>query len=225
MAPRELLAELSVAFARDSGIAVAAEATGGVDAARRIAQGERLDVVVLARDAIDKLAAAGHLCESSSVDLVQSAIAVAVRAGASRPDISDEAAVRRAVLAAGRVAYSTGPSGSYMEQLFARWGVLPQLRPRIVVPPPGVPVGTLLARGDCDLAFQQQSELMNLPGIALLGTLPAAIQYCTSFSGAIAASSTEPKAAALLLGYLAAAEQAVAKQRHGFSSGAAMPQV
>jgi molybdate transport system substrate-binding protein len=223
MAARALLAELIAAYARDYGVAVAAEAAGGVDAARRVEQGERLDVVVLARDAIDRLAAAGHLHAGSTLDLVQSGIAAAVRAGTHRPDISDEDAVRRAVVTATSVAYSTGPSGAYLERLFARWGVLEQIRSRIVVPPPGVPVGELIARGDCELGFQQQSELMNLPGITVLGPLPPAIQHLTSFSGAITASSTEPDAAARLLRYLASPQQTVAKQRHGFLSGATTP--
>jgi molybdate transport system substrate-binding protein len=216
MATRELLATLTGFYTRDSGIAVTAEAAGGVDAARRVQQGEQLDVLVLARDAIDRLVAAGRLRAGSETDLVQSGIAAAVRAGAPQPDFSDEAAVKNAVGTARSLAYSTGPSGVYLEKLFMRWGMLEAIRPRIVVPPPGVPVGTLVARGECELGFQQYSELMNLPGITVLGLLPPAIQQFTTFTGAVATSSTTPDAAARLLQFLASPAHAGARQLHGF---------
>jgi molybdate transport system substrate-binding protein len=206
MATRELLATLTGFYTRDSGIAVTAEAAGGVDAARRVQQGEQ---------PVDRVAA-GRLRAGSETDLVQSGIAAAVRAGAPQPDFSDEAAVKNAVGTARSLAYSTGPSGVYLEKLFMRWGMLEAIRPRIVVPPPGVPVGTLVARGECELGFQQYSELMNLPGITVLGLLPPAIQQFTTFTGAVATSSTTPDAAARLLQFLASPAHAGARQLHGF---------
>jgi molybdate transport system substrate-binding protein len=216
MATRELLAELSGVYAHDSGVPVATEAVGGVDAARRVERGEALDVVVLARNVIERLVAAGKLRAGTETDLVRSGIAAAVRAGASVPDFSTESAVRQAVRSARTLGYSTGPSGAYLEQLFTRWGMLDEIRPRIVVAPPGIAVGELVARGKCELGFQQYSELMNLPGIAIVGPLPPAIQQLTTFSGAVATSSTQAGAAAKLLQYLAAPAHTVARQRHGF---------
>ena len=116
---------------------MAAEAAGGVEVAKRIQAGEDADVVVLADAAIDKLIAGGQL-RAGRVDLVKSGVAIAVRSGAGRPDISTETAVQAAVLAAGSLSYSTGPSGVYLEKLFERWGILETIRSRIVVPPPGV---------------------------------------------------------------------------------------
>ena len=216
MATREWLAELVSQYTRDNGIAVTAEATGGVEAARRVEHGEPFDVVVLARDAIDRLVASGQLRANSETDLVHSGIAAAVRADAPCPDIGDEAAVHQAVRAAMSVAYSTGPSGAYLKQLFAHWGLPEQLRPRIVVPPPGVPVGTLVANGSCQLGFQQYSELKNLPGITLLGLLPPAIQHLTTFTGAVTTGSTRADAAARLLQFLASPAHVAQRQRHGF---------
>jgi len=112
-----------------------------VDVARRVQAGEALDVVVLASNAIDKLIADGKALAGSRVDLVKSGVAIAVRAGAARPDIDTEEAVKCAVQAAKTLSYSTGPSGVYLEKMFERWGILADLRSRIVVPPPGVPVG------------------------------------------------------------------------------------
>lgn len=215
MATRELLGELMVQWRRSGGADVNMEAAGGVDVEKRIQAGEAADVVVLSRNALDRLAAGGWLLADSCVDLVRSGIAVAVRAGAPRPPILDESAVREAVLGARTLSYSTGPSGVYLEKLFERWGILQQLRPRIVVPPPGKPVGSLVADGQAELGFQQLSELMNLPGIAVLGPLPASIQHVTVFSGAIARTSAQVSAARRLLDFMTAPAVDGIKQRCG----------
>ncbi len=132
--------------------------------------------------------------------------------------MSDEAAVKAAVLGARTLSYSTGPSGVYLEKLFARWGILEEIRARIVVPPPGTPVGTLVADGRAELGFQQLSELMNLRGIHVLGPLPPAIQQMTVFAGGVATSSAQADAARALLRYMAAPATAVVKERNGMES-------
>lgn len=215
MAAREILAALAMDFERSGGPAVRAEAAGGVDVANRVQAGEAVDLVVLAANAIDKLITAGRLLAGSRVDLVKSGIAIAVRAGAPRPRIDSEAAVRQAVATAKSLSYSTGPSGVYLEQLFERWGILAELRARIVVPPPGVPVGSLVAQGRAQLGFQQLSELITLPGIDVLGPLPAAIQAITIFSGGIGAQCQQVEAARRLLAHMAAPATAEIKRRHG----------
>jgi molybdate transport system substrate-binding protein len=215
MATRELLRELAAAYQAAGSTHVESECAGGVDVAKRVHAGEAVDVVVLARAAIDKLAADGKLIAASRVDLVRSGIAVAVRAGAPRPDVSSEAAVQRAVRAAKTLSYSTGPSGVYLEKTFERWGILDDLRSRIVVPPPGVPVGSLIASGQVELGFQQLSELQNLEGVSVAGMLPPEIQSMTTFSGAIAAVSSAVAAAQRLLDYMASPDRAALKARHG----------
>ena len=215
MATRQVLAELVELYGRQCADRVAIESVGGVDAAKRVQAGEVFDVVILASDAIGKLAACGHVVPASQVDLVHSGVAVAVRAGASVPDISSEDAVRRAVLAARSLSYSTGPSGVALAKLFERWGIAQEIAPRIVQAPPGVPVGTLVARGEVELGFQQLSELLHVSGITLVGPLPPAIQITTTFSGAIAANARQPDAARALLAFMASPEAADAKRRQG----------
>jgi molybdate transport system substrate-binding protein len=215
MASRELLRDLAARFAGATSRGVSVEAAGGVEVEKRIRGGEAADIVVLARNAIEGLAQAGSLIGTSITDIAQSGIAVAVRAGAHAPDVTTEESLKRAVVAASSISYSTGPSGVYLEKIFARWGVLEELRGRIVVPPPGIPVGSLVASGSVQLGFQQLSELINLAGIRVLGPLPAALQLTTIFSGAVASVSTQAAAASALLRYLASPEVRDIKPRFG----------
>ncbi len=215
MATRLLLADLANSFTRRSGVVVSIESVGGVDAAKRVQAGEAFDVVILASDAIDKLLASGHLQAGSRVDLVHSGVAVAVRAGADQPDISSEDAMRNAVLAAPTLSYSTGPSGVALARLFERWGIADELKSRIVQAPPGVPVGSLVARGDVALGFQQLSELLTVEGITVLGLLPPAIQITTTFSAGVCTGSAQVEAVRLMLDDMNSPESAAAKRRQG----------
>src|SRR4030095_7480674 len=195
MATRELLAELAANCGRVLSQPVITEAAGGVDVAKRVQAEEAVDIVVLASNVIDKLIGEGKLVNGSRRDLVKSGIGIAVRKGAARYDVSSESAVRGAVVAARNLSFSTGPSGTYLQQLFERWGILESIKGKIVVPPPGIPVGTLVSSGQCELGFQQMSELINLEGIDVLGALPAAIQTLTVFSAAISSRCSSPDAA------------------------------
>ena len=215
MATKEVLADLIAQYQKSVQQAVAAKSAGGVEVARRVQAGEAVDVVVLAANVIDQLIAEGKLLAGSRVDLVQSGVAVAVAEGAARPDISTEDALRQSVLAVSTLSYSTGPSGLYLLKLFERWGILDTIKPRIVQAPPGVPVGSLVAKGEVELGFQQLSELMNLQGITVLGPLPPGIQLLTTFSAGIAATSGQADAARALIAFMAAPAAAAAKRKHG----------
>jgi molybdate transport system substrate-binding protein len=215
MATRQVLTELAQAWGQRSDCRVQVESIGGVDAARRVAAGEPFDFVVLAADAIDKLVASGQVVAGSRVDLVDSSVAVAVQAGARRPDIASEEALRRAVLAAPTVGYSTGPSGVALVKLFERWGIAQDLQGRLVQAPPGVPVGALVARGDVALGFQQLSELVHLEGITIVGPMPPAAQINTTFAGALCAASSQSGAVRELLAFMASADAVAAKRRNG----------
>lgn len=220
MATRQVLAELSRAYAALAGCEVALESVGGVDAARRVQDGEAFDAVVLASDAIDKLVASGHVVAGSCVDLVRSPVAMAVRAGAPRPDVGSQAALRQAVAAARSIGYSTGPSGTHLARLFERWGLADVVRKRIVMPPPGVPVGSLVAQGEVELGFQQLSELMHLEGISVIGTLPAGCDFITTFSAGLCTASTQADAVRALLEFMVSPAADAAKRRHGMEPAA-----
>ena len=219
MATRQVLAELTSSFTERSGHTTTIESVGGVDAAGRVQAGEAFDVVILASDAIDKLIAAGAIAPGSRVDLVRSGVAVAVRAGEDVPDIASEDALKRAVLAAKSISYSTGPSGVALAKLFDRWGIAEGIKNRVVQAPPGVPVGTLVASGQVALGFQQLSELLHVDGITIVGPIPSAIQITTIFSAGLpitrnmdAARLTAVKS---LLEFMASPEADAAKLRQG----------
>ncbi len=219
MATRQVLAELATAYRQwDNavvGVEVAFESVGGVDAVKRIQAGERFDLAVLASDAIDTLTVAGYIDADSTIDLVRSHVAIAVRVGAPQPDISSEDALRLAILAARTIGYSTGPSGTALAKLFNGWGIADGIQSRIVQAPPGVPVGQLVASGEVELGFQQQSELRHLPGITLLGTMPPGCEIVTTFSAGLCTASTRPEIVRNLLAFMHSPAAADAKRRQG----------
>lgn len=215
MATRQVLAELAGAYRKQNGIEVAFESVGGIDAAKRVQAGEPFDLVVLAADAIDKLIATGRVIDDSKADLVRSAVAIAVRAGSPRPDVGSEDALRRTVLSARTLGYSTGPSGTALMKLFERWGIADTVRDRVVQAPPGVPVGQLVAQGGVELGFQQFSEMASQPGIAVLGTMPSGCEIVSTFSAGLCAASSQPEAVRALLAFMRSPAADGAKRCHG----------
>ena len=217
MAVRALLAELAREHERRSGVAVRVESVGGVDAERRVSEGEAFDFVVLARDAIDRLAASGRVDPGSRVDVARSGMAVAIRRNLPHPGVASESQVRDAVIVARKIGFSTGPSGRHLMALLERWGIAGEMQSRLVQAPPGVGVGSLVARGDADLGFQQASEFQGVDGIDVLGPLPDPIQSTTVFAGAVCAAAKDPAAARDFLAFACSGEAAGARQRQGMS--------
>jgi len=215
MATRGVLTELARVHADTTGRRVDVLAVGGVDAARRVQDGEAFDFAVLARDVIDRLAAGNRVDPETVTDLVRSDIAIAVAKGAARPDIGSESALREAVLRARRVGYSSGPSGDYVRELLARWGLAGELASRLVQTAPGVPVGSLIAQGDVELGFQQLSELMHVQGVDVIGLLPTPIRRTTVFTAAVCTASAQPEATRALLAFLASGAADAVKRGHG----------
>jgi len=179
----------------------------------RLNRNEPADVVILAREALDALVAKGEVVPGSQVDLVRSTIGMAVRAGAPKPDISTVEALKRTLLAARSIAYSASASGVYLStELFPRLGIADAIKDksrRIE----SERVGTVVARGDAEVGFQQVSELLPIAGIDYVGPLPEAVQRATIFSAGIATGAKNVDAATALIRFLssAAAEQTIRK--------------
>jgi molybdate transport system substrate-binding protein len=215
MAMRQTLADLSGAYEQRTGRRIVFQSMGGVDAARRIRAGNPADVVVLASKVMEELETEGHIIAGTRADLARSGIAMAVRSGAPRPSLGNEEAVRKATLDARRICYSTGPSGDHLKQLWQRWGILDAISDRVVQVPPGVPVASVLAKGEADLGFQQLSELLHRPGVNVVGPLPAEIQAVTVFSAGVSTASLQGHEAQALIAYLISSEADEAKRRYG----------
>ena len=215
MATRQVLTDVVELYQPRCAHSISIESVGGVDAARRIRDGEAFDVVVLAANAIDELTQAGRLVPGSRVDLVRSGVAIAVQQGAPKVDVSSEDAVRRAVLNASSVSFSTGPSGVHLAKLFERWGIAASIKDRLVQAPPGVPVGSLIAQGKVELGFQQLSELIHLTGIDVLGPLPASIQIITTFSAGLTPVCPHPQDVRALMAFMASPESSGPKLANG----------
>jgi len=163
----------------------------------RIAAGERGDVAILTDIAIDELIASGTLDRTSRMDLARSHVGVAVRQGASRPDIATPEAFVAALLGARSVALSrAGASGLYMAGLLDRLGIADAVYRKAVVVPSGF-TGELVARGEAELAIQQISELMAVPGLDILGRLPQEIEGISVFTAALFAVASDAAAQVL----------------------------
>lgn len=169
----------------------------------RIDRGEPVDVVIVVDDALDGLIKKGKIRPDSRVDLARSRIAMAVKAGAPKPDISTVDALKRTLLAAKSIAYSDSASGVYLEKvLFPRLGIWDQVKDhaRMI---PAEPVGRVVARGEAEIGFQQLSEMKPVPGIDIVGLLPEGAQKVTTFSGGIATDTKNYEGAYALLKFLA----------------------
>jgi len=169
----------------------------------RLERGEDADIVIMVGAALDDLIRQGKVRAGSRVDLASSLIGMAVRAGVSKPDIASLEAFRLTLLKARTIAYSDSASGVYLStELFNRLGISEQMKgKRRAIP--GLAVGTVVARGEADLGFQQISELLPIAGIEIVGALPAEVQQISTFSAGIAAKAKAGDAAGELIRYLA----------------------
>jgi molybdate transport system substrate-binding protein len=180
----------------------------------RIERGEPVDVVILARAALEELVKQGKVRQGSCVDLVRSDIGMAVRAGAPKPDIGTLDALKRTLLEAKSIAYSDSASGVYLStQLFQRLGIADQILPKSQRTPGQV--GVAIARGDAEIGFQQISELLPVPGIDVVGPLPPGAQKISVFSAGIAVNAQNPEAAKKLIEFLASPASAAAIRKSG----------
>jgi molybdate transport system substrate-binding protein len=214
------LRELTPIFERTSGATLVIVSGGSVAGATdsipdRLQRGERTDVLIMAAAGIDDLAKAGHVVAGSRADLARSSIGIAVRAGTAKPDIGSVDALRRALLKAASVAYSSSVSGVYVStELFARLGIADQMREKSRRVE-SEPVAAVVARGEAEMGFQQISELRPVAGVEVVGPLPAEVQRVTIFSAAAATSSANPAGGRALIAFLASPDASPAIARSG----------
>lgn len=215
---REAYLELVPQFERASGHTVTTLWVPSVQMMSRLKGGETVDLVILSAASLDELVTAGII--ANRVDLARSGIGIAVRAGAPKPDIRSGEAVKRAVLAAKSVVYSTGPSGIYLAGLFERMGIAAQVKAKLKQVQ-GEPAGGVVARGEAEIGFQQMSELLPVPGIDIVGPLPPEIQQITAFSAGLHVAAKEPVTAKALVQFLTAPAAAPIIRKKGMEPASA----
>lgn len=215
MATRLLLARLADRYRELTGQPAEVESVGGVDAARRLVEGEAFDVAVLASGAVEKLVGSGHLVAGTASVVALSSVAAAVPAGRTVPDVQTRQELVAALMRVDAIGYSTGPSGTALLDRLERWGVLESLRPRLRQAAPGKPVAEMVAQGEVDIGFQQLSEMIHAPGVTLLTRLPAEAEIVTAFVAAVCSASRQPDAAAAFVDALCCEAAAGAKHAEG----------
>jgi molybdate transport system substrate-binding protein len=178
----------------------------------RLARGESADVVILDGGAADALGRQGLLRADSKIELARSLIGMVAREGAAKPDIGSVEAFRSTLLAAKSIAYSDSGSGTYLStKLFPSLGVANEIAGKsrkVRGPPSGEPVAAVVARGEAEIGFQQVSELIHIPGVSFIGTIPAEIQPAIFFAAALTTTARQPEAASALIRFLASSEAA-----------------
>jgi molybdate transport system substrate-binding protein len=212
--------EIAAQFEKTTGHKVTAAygPTGGL--AKRIADGEAADMVVLGSQT-SELMQQGKLAAGSNTDIARGMIGAGVMKGAPKPDISSEAAFKAALLSAKSIAVtdpaSGGGSGVYFGKLFDQMGLTQTLKPKLKLAAGG-PNGyaaTFVARGEAEFALQPIPELMAVPGIEIVGPLPGAFQNVTTYTASIPVSAKEADAAKALIKALAAPSSAAIYRAKG----------
>ena len=206
-------------FEKASGHKVTTIFTGTLDVQKRIAAGETYDLIIMAGPAIDDFIKAGRIVPGSRVDIARSGVGVAVKSGAPKPDISSTDAVKKTLLAAKSIGYSTGPSGVYLTGLFGRLGVAEAIKPKLKQTPTGIFVGNIVADGTAEIGFQQVSELAHFPGVDFVGPLPADIQQITVFSSGLQLGAKQADPASAWVKFLTAPAAAPVFKAKGLEPG------
>src|SRR5438552_15134251 len=218
--------ELLPQFEKASGHKVSIAYGLGVAMVKRVQEGEAADFLLAPRGAVDGLLKAGKLAPGSDVSLARSSVGIAVRKGAPRPDISTPEALKRTLLAARAVSYSNpaygGASGVHFAKVLERLGIADEMKPKTRFPPEGGFTARLLAAGEVDLAVPQAGELISVPGVELVGSLPGELQSVTTFAVAIPTAARQADAAKALIKYLQSAEAAAVMKAKGLDPAAQM---
>ena len=217
MATRLILADLAKAYMQTSGCRIRVESVGGIDAVKRIREGEAFDLAVLAADALSRLADDGLVITDSISVFARSPTAVAVRSGAARPQALDEMALRSVIADARSIGLSSGPSGTAVRALLQRWSMTETPSRRVVQAPPGTPVARLIAAGEVEIGFQQLSELLGEAGIDIVGAVPETLLPVTAFSAGICSCTRDVEHARALMAYMTSLEVDPVKRRHGMT--------
>lgn len=214
---RPVLTALFPLFERSTEHKVTVTYEAGAAMLAKVRSGAALDLMVVQAEPLDELVKEGKIAGGRS-DIFISGIGLAVKAGAPKPDISSAAALTKTLLAAKSVAYSRGTSGVYFAGVLQRLGIADQMKAKLIVVE-GRPVGTAAARDEAEIAVQQLTELLPVPGIDLVGPLPAELQARILYSAGVPVSAKQPEAAKALIKFFSSPAAAPVVKAHGLQQG------
>jgi len=218
-ATEEAYKELVPQFEKASGHKVTTVFTGTLDALKRLSNGETYDLLIMARQQIDELSQSGKVVAGSRTDIAKSGVGAAVGKGKPKPDISTVDALKKTLLAAKSIGYSTGPSGIYIVTVFQKMGIADEVKSKLKQTPTEVFVGSIIASGEAEIGFQQVSELSFFPGIDYVGPIPAEVQLITVFSAGIPTGTKQADAAKALVSFVTAPAAAAIFKKHALDPG------
>jgi molybdate transport system substrate-binding protein len=215
----ELIPQLEILTKKKIFTAATSIGTGENSIPNRLKRGEAVDVVIVADAVLRELIKDGLVLAETYTPVARSAIGMAVRAGAPKPDISTVDALKRTLLQAKSIAYSASVSGQYLTtELYQRLGIADQVTSKSWLIGGGERVGAVVARGEAEIGFQQISELLPVPGIAHITPLPQEVQKVSLFSAGVAASSSDSELAHSVIKFLASSEAANAITKSGLEA-------
>jgi molybdate transport system substrate-binding protein len=202
------LDELAPEFERSHGARLSFSFGPSAKIAKMVADGEPSDVAIVTDQGFEELAAQGKLVSGSRADIARSPMALAVQKGAPRPDISSAEKFKQALLGAKSLGMSNpvggGQSGANLMKIFDRLGIAEAMKPKCFYGPGGPAglIGNYLVRKEVEIGIQQLPELKAVPGIDIIGPLPAEVQMVTVFSAGLSTSATNTDGARALIQFL-----------------------
>jgi molybdate transport system substrate-binding protein len=215
----ELIPKLEALTGKKIVTAATSIGTGETSIPNRLKRGEAVDIVIVADAVLRQFVEDGLVLRDSYTPVARSAIGMAVRAGAARPDIASVEALKRTLLQAQSIAYSASVSGDYVtKELYQRLGIAEQVLSKSRLIGGGERVGAVVARGEAEIGFQQISELLPVPGIAHITPLPPEVQKVSLFSAGVAASTSDAALAQSVIKFLVSPEAAPAITKSGLET-------
>src|SRR3954463_3286729 len=218
-APQDVLAVLTPEFERQTGHKVTYPFAVVTALQQRLARGEKTDVALMPVPVIDNLVQAGTLQAENRATLGVLGVSVIVRQGAAKPEISTPDRLRQALLEARSVVHATPsatPSGAHMARVLEQLGIAEEMQSKVVHRPALDGGADLVARGEAELGLYPTSEVVHVPGVAIVGPLPPALQLRIVYGAAIARDSAAPEAAAVFIDFLSPPENRKAWLQAGF---------
>jgi molybdate transport system substrate-binding protein len=209
---RDLLPELEkAACVKVNTASGASQGNGPNTIGAQLRRGVPADVVIMSREGLDELMAEGRIVARTDVNLAQTPLAMSVRAGAPKPDISTVEAFKKTLLRANSVTFPSSTTGIYMTtRLFPQLGITNEMERKVTTT--GV---AAVAKGDAEIAIQPMSELLHVAGVEFVGPIPAEIQYISVFAAARVEGSKEPEASQRLIAFLTSESATMAIKKSG----------